>query len=63
MKSRRLGRGMGQNVYSHDYHLSRAVRCVDCDALLHKTHQYVQYGNRCIPCYQAIQVVGGNTRS
>jgi len=63
MKSRKHGRGMGQGAYSQDYHLSRAVRCVDCDTLLHKTHQYVWYGNRCRPCYEAVQVVGGNTRS
>ena len=63
MDSRKHGRGNRQNVYSHDYHLSRAVRCEDCGVALHKSHHYVWYGNRCRPCYQAVQVVGGETRS
>ena len=63
MDSRKHGRGNRPNVYSQDYHLSRAVQCVECGALLHKTHQYVWYGNRCRPCYQAVQVVSGDTRS
>jgi hypothetical protein len=53
------GRGHHQNQYSHEYHLSRAVRCTDCGVALHKTHAYVYYGNRCQPCYQATVVVDG----
>ena len=65
MKSRRHGGNNRQDVYSQDYHLSRAVQCVDCGTPLHKTHHYVWYGNRCRPCYQAAQeaVVSDQTRS
>ncbi len=64
MESRKHGRGNRQDPYSPDYHLSRAVRCVDCNTPLHKTHHYVWYGNRCRPCFQVSQeVVSGDTRS
>jgi predicted GNAT superfamily acetyltransferase len=51
------GRGNHHNQYSHEYHLSRAVRCSECGVALHKTHQFVWYGNRCMECYRASFVV------
>ena len=53
MHARRLGRGMGHNQFDPNYHLSRAVQCVDCHARLHKTHHFVLFGYRCASCYQA----------
>ena len=61
MNTRKHGRGNWQNPYSQTYHLSRAVQCVDCGTVLHKTHQFVYYGQRCPSCFQAIQAAGGNS--
>ncbi len=51
------------NLYSHEYHLSRMVRCADCGVELHKNHHFVFYGNRCRPCWQAFSASQGNTAS
>lgn len=59
MHSRKYGRGNWPNQYSQNYHLSRAVKCVDCGTPLHKTHHFLYYGQRCRPCYQAAQAAMG----
>ena len=67
MHKRKYRGGNWPNQYSQEHHLGRAVQCVDCGGTLHKTHNYVFYGNRCRPCYQAMLAAGaggaGNTSS
>jgi hypothetical protein len=50
---RRYGFGVVSPQYSLLYHLNRSVRCVDCQAPLHKTHETVVSGHRCLACYEA----------
>jgi len=42
------------NPYHHEHHLSRTVRCSDCGAELLKDHNFVFYGNRCLPCWRLV---------
>ncbi|GLV57528.1 hypothetical protein KDH_43640 [Dictyobacter sp. S3.2.2.5] len=46
---RRFGQPVDQ--YSHEYHLSRTVQCVECGAELVKDHHFVLRGRRWVGCW------------
>ncbi|GCE27058.1 hypothetical protein KDA_25420 [Dictyobacter alpinus] len=48
--------GQPVNQYSHEYHLSRTVQCVECGVELHKDHHFVLRGRRCVTCWQQSEV-------